>query len=175
MDDTSEKLSAAAVQDTPIGVVVVFVGNNGVCRVDLPGRVQLPQFLSGSNESAAVLARQALAQIMEYLSGKRRAFDVLIDWSAMKSFQEKVLRRTMQIPFGQAMTYGQLAAELGSAAASRAVGGALAHNPMPILIPCHRVVAANGRLTGFSAAEGIRTTQWLLELEGRQVVGEKLV
>ena len=93
----------------------------------------------------------------------------------MKPFQTKVLKRTLAIPFGQVLTYGQLATELDNPAASRAVGGALAHNPIPIIIPCHRVVAANGRLTGFSAAEGIRTKQWLLELEGRRVVGEKLV
>ena len=121
------------------------------------------------------LAQQTLQQLLEYLAGKRRSFDVPIDWTCMKPFQIKVLERTAAIPYGQALTYGQLAAELNHPAASRAVGGALARNPIPIIIPCHRVVASNGRLTGFSAAEGIRTKQWLLELEGRQVVGEKLV
>jgi len=175
LNNLNEELTFAVAEDTPVGVVVVFASSRGITRVDLPGRGSAPQQPSDADKKSFLRAEQALAQILEYLAGKRRVFDVLIDWSGMKPFQAKVLHRTMQIPAGQAMTYGQLAAEMGSPAASRAVGGALAHNPMLILIPCHRVVAANGRLTGFSAAEGIHTKQWLLELEGRQVVGEKLV
>jgi methylated-DNA-[protein]-cysteine S-methyltransferase len=71
-------------------------------------------------------------------------------------------------------TYGQIAAKLGSPKASRAVGAALAHNPLPILIPCHRVVSASGHLTGYLGQKGIEGKRRLLELEGQKIVGEKL-
>ncbi len=165
------KPCGARAENTPIGVVEVFAGILGVTGVNLAGHAQAdPRPLK---EDAA--AEAALAQILEYLAGNRKDFDLKLDCSAMKPFQLKVLKRAIAIPYGQVMTYGQIATEFSSPSASRAVGGALGHNPMPILIPCHRVVAADGRLTGFSAAEGIRTKQWLLELEGHQVVGERLL
>jgi len=86
-----------------------------------------------------------------------------------------VLDLTRQIAFGEVLTYGEIARRLGKPAASRAVGAALGRNPMPLLIPCHRVVAANRSLTGYSAADGIKTKAWLLTLEGGKVVGQKLV
>ena len=89
-------------------------------------------------------------------------------------FQREVLQLTLEIPFGEVRTYGELARTLGKSAASRAVGGALARNPLPLLIPCHRVVAATGALTGYSAASGIATKAWLLELEGHKIVSQKL-
>ena len=171
----AENISIARAEDTPIGVIVVQAGSNGLCRVDLLGHSAQKIGNKQAISSESDLARQALQQLLEYLSGQRRSFEIQIDSSSMKPFQTKVLKRTLAVPFGQVLTYGQLATELDNQAASRAVGGALAHNPISIIIPCHRVVAANGRLTGFSAAEGIRTKQWLLELEGRRVVGEKLV
>jgi len=165
------KPCGARAENTPIGVVEVFAGILGVTGVNLAGHA--PADLHPVRADAS--AEAALAQILEYLAGNRKDFDLKLDRSAMKPFQLKVLDRVIAIPYGQVMTYGQIATEFSSPAASRAVGGALGHNPMPILIPCHRVVAADGRLTGFSAAEGIRTKQWLLELEGRKVVGERLV
>jgi methylated-DNA-[protein]-cysteine S-methyltransferase len=165
------KPCGARAENTPIGVVEVFAGILGVTGVNLAGHA--PADLRPVRADAA--AEAALAQILEYLAGSRKDFDLKLDRSAMKPFQLKVLNRAIAIPYGQVMTYGQIATEFSSPAASRAVGGALGHNPMPILIPCHRVVAADGRLTGFSAAEGIRTKQWLLELEGRKVVSERLV
>jgi len=162
-------------ETTPIGCIEVQAGLNGLWRVDLLGHAFSSRNGKEIQNDQSGLARKALDQILEYLHGSRRVFDLEIDWSLMKPFQIKVLNRALQIPFGQTLTYGQLAVEFGTPAASRAVGGALAHNPLPIVIPCHRVVAANGALTGFSAAEGIRTKKWLLELEGHNVVGEKLV
>lgn len=165
------KPCGARAENTPIGVVEVFAGFLGVTGVNLAGRA--PSEVHPVKPD--VLAEAALEQLLEYLAGQRKTFDIKLDRSVLKPFQTKVLERTMTISYGDVMTYGQIAVELSSAAASRAVGGALGSNPMPILIPCHRVVAADGRLTGFSAADGIRTKQWLLELEGRKVVGERLV
>ncbi len=161
---------AARATNTLIGVVEVFAGMLGITGVNLAGHTDTVRPIIPDKS-----AEHALEQILEYLEGKRQHFDVQLDCSGMRPFQYKVLQRTLAIPFGQVVTYGQIAAEFGTTSASRAVGGALGHNPMPILIPCHRVVASDGRLTGFSAAEGIHTKQWLLELEGRKVVGERLV
>jgi len=163
--------------NTPIGCVVVTAGESGVCRVDLPGRqtsAEMSRITPNATTAAYIHASQALQEIMEYLDGKRRSFDVKLDWSGMTPYQKRVLEKTWSIPYGGIFTYGQVAQALGDVKASRATGAALGRNPMPILIPCHRVVAANGNLTGFSAADGVRTKQWLLELEGHQIVDQKL-
>lgn len=163
--------------DTPIGGVQVAAGENGLCEVSLTG----PQPIIGesvinvkSPSRACEIASLALEQILEYLSGKRIVFNVPLDWSAITPFQKHVLEAASQIPFGEIRTYGEIAKSLGNVSASRATGAALGKNPMPIIIPCHRVVAANGLLTGYSAAEGIHTKQWLLELEGHKIVNQKL-
>jgi methylated-DNA-[protein]-cysteine S-methyltransferase len=162
---------------TDIGAVRVTASAHGLLQVDLLGRNYKPE--SATKNDAPIQAQQhaqaALDQILEYLDGKRRFFDLAVDWSFLTPFQKTVLEITQFIPFGEIQTYGQIAAKLGKTSASRAVGGALGRNPMPIVIPCHRVVAANGNLTGFSAAEGIVTKQWLLELEGHKIDAQKLV
>ena len=84
----------------------------------------------------------------------------------MTAFQQRVLHLTSAIPAGALRTYGQLARDVGSPHASRAVGQALGRNPVPIVIPCHRVVGSNGRLTGYSGGRGIESKRWLLRLEG---------
>ena len=168
-------LAYSKIDLSPIGAIEVLATSAGLCQVNLLGHAPVQSTLNTIKPAESDLTRLALQQIMEYLAGQRRVFDLPMDWSTCKPFQKRVLVRALDIPFGQVMTYGQLARELSSAAASRAVGGAMAHNPIPIVIPCHRVVASDGRLTGYSAAEGVRTKQWLLELEGHKVVSEKLV
>ncbi len=160
-----------------IGAVRVTAGVHGVLQVDLLGRTHQADVASETKapQQAFQHASNAMEQILEYLDGKRKFFDLPIDWFFSTPFQKKVLEITQSIPFGELLTYGQIAAKLGKINASRAVGGALGRNPMPIIIPCHRVVAANGSLTGFSAAEGLLTKQFLLELEGHQIVAQKLV
>lgn len=162
---------------TDIGAVRVTASERGLLQVDLLGRKYKPYAAPKSESSlqAQQHASAAMEQILEYLDGKRKFFDLPIDWTLITPFQRTVLEITQFIPFGEMLTYGQIAAKLGKISASRAVGGALGRNPMPIIIPCHRVVAANGNLTGFSAAEGILTKQWLLELEGHKIVSQKLV
>jgi methylated-DNA-[protein]-cysteine S-methyltransferase len=159
--------------DSPIGRIEVSASNAGLIGVGLFGHHPAAGTLAGpslENDHS----RQTLVQILEYLNGKRKTFDSTIDWSGVTAFHRNVLIEAMKIGFGEVWTYGQLAAVLGKPAASRAIGGAMARNPIPIIIPCHRVVAADGRLTGYSAADGIATKRFLLELEGRKVVGEKL-
>jgi methylated-DNA-[protein]-cysteine S-methyltransferase len=167
----SSSLAGSWTDQTPIGTVVVYATAQGCCRVDLLGRSLR---FSQPDLSESELSRVALQQILEYLAGKRRSFELPLDDSIFTPFQRTVLTLARTIEFGQIRTYGELAQQLGKPAASRAIGGAMAHNPIPILIPCHRVVAADGRLIGYSAADGIQTKKWLLELEGHRIVGEKL-
>jgi methylated-DNA-[protein]-cysteine S-methyltransferase len=106
-------------------------------------------------------------QISEYLLGERETFDLLIDWSGLTPFQEKALRATFDIPYGEVKTYGEIASQLGNPRAARAVGRAEATNPMPLVIPCHRVIGADGGLHGYGAGQGLETKAWLLKLEAK--------
>ncbi|PKO00332.1 MAG: hypothetical protein CVU42_03945 [Chloroflexi bacterium HGW-Chloroflexi-4] len=162
---------------TDIGAVRVTASAEGILQVHLLGRTHQPKPTKKDEPSSQALdhATAALEQILEYLEGRRLFFNLPIDWSLVSTFQKQVLEITQFIPFGETLSYGQIAAKLGKPRAGQAVGGALGRNPIPIIIPCHRVVAANGNLTGFSAADGILTKTWLLELEGRKIVAQKLV
>ena len=106
---------------------------------------------------------QAERELGEYFSGTRRGFDLPLAPQGT-DFQRRVWRALQDIPYGQTRSYAQLAAAVGAPRACRAVGGANGRNPLPILIPCHRVIAADGRLAGFSA--GLERKEALLELEG---------
>lgn len=110
--------------------------------------------------------RQIGRQLREYLAGRRTRFDLPLDLRALPEFQRRVLQAALEIPRGQVMTYSQIAQSIGRPRAARAVGQALGRNPMPIVIPCHRVVAADGSLRGYSGGGGARTKAWLLALEG---------
>src|SRR3990170_852540 len=108
---------------------------------------------------------EALWQIAEYLQGERQVFDLPIDWSVLTHLQEQALRATYAIPYGQTTTYGAIAHTLGKPRAARAVGRAEATNPMPLVIPCHRVLGSDGGLHGYGAGRGLETKEWLLRLE----------
>jgi methylated-DNA-[protein]-cysteine S-methyltransferase len=167
-----------------LGWVCVAVSRDGLRSLSFtpdpreinPGR---DSSVNAPDDPLIDLALQALDQLREYLSGARRCFDLPIDWTHMRPFQQQVLRFTAAIPFGEVCTYGQVAKSLGQPGGSRAVGAALGANPIPIVIPCHRVIGADRRLHGFSAPGGIKTKAWLLELEGhnlsnhRSVVGKQ--
>jgi len=111
---------------------------------------------------------EALRQIAEYLQGQRQVFDLPVDWSVLTHFQEQALRATYAIPYGQTTTYGAIARGMGKPRAARAVGRAEATNPMPLVIPCHRVLGADGGLHGYGAGSGLETKKWLLRLEMAQ-------
>ena len=109
--------------------------------------------------------RAVAAEVEDYLSGERREFDLSIDWTGMTAFQRAALRATCAIPRGQTRTYAQIAAQIGRPRAARAVGRAEATNPLPLVIPCHRVVGTDGGLHGYGLARGLKTKAWLLEME----------
>lgn len=104
-------------------------------------------------------------ELREYLNGKRTAFTIPIDWSFLTPFQREALQAVFRIPYGETRTYIDIAREIDRPHAYRAVGAANAMNPMPIVIPCHRVLGTDGKLHGYGGGEGLPTKQWLLKLE----------
>jgi methylated-DNA-[protein]-cysteine S-methyltransferase len=109
------------------------------------------------------LDREVARQLRQYFAGRREAFDLPMALDATR-FRSKVLRAVGRIPFGRARSYGEIARAVGQPRAARAVGQAVGANPLPLLIPCHRVLAAHGRLGGFGG--GLAWKRFLLELEG---------
>jgi O-6-methylguanine DNA methyltransferase len=114
-----------------------------------------------------------LTEINEFLFGIRKSFSVEIDWRILNGFQREVLLLTVQIPFGEITTYDALAKRLGKPSAARAVGAALGTNPMPMVIPCHRVIAADNQLQGYIGGVEIKAS--LLELEGHEIENGRVV
>jgi methylated-DNA-[protein]-cysteine S-methyltransferase len=108
---------------------------------------------------------QTQQQLEDYFRGDRQAFDLPLAPSGT-AFQQQVWQRLRQIPFGQTWSYGELAQAIGQPSASRAVGAANGRNPISIIVPCHRVIASNGKLTGY--AGGVDRKQWLLEHERKR-------
>jgi methylated-DNA-[protein]-cysteine S-methyltransferase len=108
-------------------------------------------------------------QVKDYLNGERTNFEIPFDLSPLTNFQRQVLLATLQIPRGQIVTYGEIARRIGNPRSMRAVGQALGRNPIPIVIPCHRVIASDGSLGGYSGGGGLETKAKLLQLEGAQL------
>ena len=156
---------------SPIGAVFVAVSARGLrsVRFGLSER----QFVDDLRRQDGVLpvrssarAGAAARQVREYLAGRRTHFDVPVDLDAVTDFQREVLMAACQIPRGQVRTYADIARQIGRPKAARAVGQALSRNPVPIVVPCHRVLAADGSLRGYTGGGGIRTKEQLLRLEG---------
>lgn len=146
---------------TPIGAVTVSTSALGVCRIEFGSAVaSSPEVADGSADHLEV----ALTQLREYFDGDRRSFTVPIDRSGRIGFRGDVLRALEDVGYGEVVTYGDLAGRAGSERAARAVGTAMATNPIPILVPCHRVIRSGGRLGHYGAGDAAK--QWLLRLEG---------
>jgi methylated-DNA-[protein]-cysteine S-methyltransferase len=146
--------------DSPVGRLSIAEAGGAVVRIAWSDHeAGEPQAQPGETP---LLARAA-QQLSEYFAGTRRDFDLPLD-PAGTPFQRRVWTEMARIPFGATESYGALAREVGSVA--RAVGGACGANPIPIVIPCHRVVAEGGALGGFSGGTGPATKRALLELEG---------
>jgi methylated-DNA-[protein]-cysteine S-methyltransferase len=121
------------------------------------------------HEAWTPFLRRAVTELNEYFDGERQAFDMPLDLEAATDFQREVYRHLMGVAYGHVTTYGELATAIGRPELARAVGQAVGANPVPIVIPCHRVIAAEGRLGGFSG--GLETKVALLRLEGVSVDG----
>jgi len=161
-----------AIENTVLGTVWFAFSRDGLAAVGVQeSQASVRERLErmGFNQVVVDQDRLAmpLAQMNEYLNGTLRDFDIQIDWSVLTPFQQKVLQATLAIPYGQTRTYAEIARQVGKPRAARAVGRAEATNPMPVVIPCHRVIGSDGKLHGYGAGEGLATKAWLLELEGR--------
>jgi len=119
-----------------------------------------------SASSADPLLHQATEELQAYLRGSLKVFSVPLDLSELTPFQQEVLAAAALIPWGQTRTYSEVAAQIGKPKAIRAVGNALAHNPLMLFVPCHRVIGSDGKLHGFSAPQGVALKAWLLDHEG---------
>ena len=142
-----------ATQTSPFGPITVVESERGVVRIDF-AEPDLERFARRFGKSARFERRSRLSattELAEYFRGRRRVFAASLDLSHETPFREKVLRALARVGYGELVTYGELAARVGKPKASRAVGVAMATNPIPIIVPCHRVVAADGSLGGFSA------------------------
>lgn len=169
---STAQLHTAALPDTPLGPMIIQVTDHGLARIEFQETVAEDLEVDSRNLFAVTpLLLVAMEQLRDYLDGRRREFDLPIDWRGMTAFQQRVLSAALTIPYGQTSTYGDLAFELGQPGASRAVGVALGKNPMPIVIPCHRVMGNQGRLQGYSAPDGLNKKVWLLKLEGILLFG----
>lgn len=154
---------------TPVGILFVGETDKGICDVTFgqPSerryRARLLQWSPEVRRDDAALA-MAHKELRAYFAGDLNRFSLSVDLRQVTPFTARVLRETRKIRFGQVTSYGALATRIGSPNASRAVGGALGRNPVPIIIPCHRVIAQSGRLGGFTG--GLSTKRILLGLEG---------
>ena len=154
---------------SPLGPLFAAVNERGLCALDF-GRKE-SEFLQRLDNRTRLekdfkAVQRVLAQLREYFAGDRSSFNLPVDISQLTPFQRSVLDVACRIAPGQVWTYHRVAAELGRPRSSRPVGGALARNPIPIVIPCHRVVASDGSLGGYSGGSGLKAKRWLLRLEG---------
>lgn len=144
---------------TPIGKIGLSAENGALIRVFFDASGLPEQWIRDDREPVLL---EAGRQLTAYFSGGLREFDLPLA-PGVSDFAASVLRETARIPYGETVSYGGIAERIGRPAANRAVGGALNKNPLPIVIPCHRVIAANGRLNGY--AYGLDMKKMLLRLE----------
>jgi methylated-DNA-[protein]-cysteine S-methyltransferase len=162
---------AYATVDSPLGPLVVAATPRGLVRLaytgsrgqdevleDLAGRLS-PRILEAPER-----LDEARRELDEYFDGRRSGFDLPIDWSLTHGFTGKVLRQTARIGFGKTSTYAEVASRAGSPRAVRAAGNALGANPIPVVVPCHRVLRTGGALGGYTG--GVERKEFLLRLEG---------
>jgi methylated-DNA-[protein]-cysteine S-methyltransferase len=145
---------------TPRGLVRLSYGNEPVAdTLDELSRVVSPRILRSGRRTD-----QARRELDEYFTGRRRQFTTPVDWSLTRGFTRGVLSATARVPYGETASYGEVAAEAGSPRAARAAGNALSANPIPIVVPCHRIIHGDGRLGGYTG--GLDRKMFLLKLEG---------
>ena len=156
--------------DTPIGRLLVAATPRGLAYVSFPEAPEdavlegLARRLSPRMLEAPQRLDEVRRELEEYFEGKRRRFEVPLDWSLTRGFHRSVLRTTARIDYGHVRSYAEVAARAGSPRAVRAAGNALGANPIPVIVPCHRVVRTGGGLGGYGG--GVDRKEYLLRLEG---------
>ena len=160
---------AYELHDTPVGRLLIAVTEHGVCQIhydaDPDAEAERLARLFGSRVLRSPRPTdEARRQLDEYFAGTRREFDLEVDLRPAREFGRDVLEQLARVPYGELTTYGTLAARAGRPRAARAVGTVMNRNPVPIVLPCHRVVGSSGSLVGY--AGGLDRKRTLLELEG---------
>jgi len=160
------------VVDSPVGALLVAATPRGVCRIsyDADPEAQAERLARGYGSRVLRTPRavdDVKRELDEYFDGRREAFDLSLDLTGAAGFTHDVLRELARVPFGEVTTYGRLAARVGRPRAARAVGTVMNRNPIPIVLPCHRVVGSTGSLVGY--AGGLERKEQLLRLEGARL------
>ena len=158
------------IMTSPVGRLLLHASHERLTGLVILADTGVPKVAAAVAAMAAVdrghpVLQQAVEQLEQYFAGHRQLFRLPLDLTKLPAFTRQILATLQSVPFAETLTYGDLAARAGYPRAARAVGQAMAQNPVPLLVPCHRVLAADGRLTGFSAAGGTTTKAWLLALE----------
>lgn len=162
---------AYTVEDSPVGPLLLAATRRGLVELGYEGEKELDAYLErlAAKVSPRVLEAPARLdpvrrELDEYFEGRRTEFDVPLDWSLTKGFTRRILRATAKVPYGAVSTYRQMAAKAGNDRAVRAAGNALGANPIPIVVPCHRILRTGGSLGGYGG--GLPRKEFLLRLEG---------
>ncbi len=153
--------------DSPFGQLLVATSERGLCRISFDPEPEAEvERLAGTFGLRVLRARldEPRRELDEYFEGRRREFDLPIDLGSVPDFHRIVLGELSRVPFGEVTTYGTLAARAGRPRAARAVGTVMNRNPIPIVLPCHRVVGSSGKLVGYGG--GLDRKEFLLRLEG---------
>jgi methylated-DNA-[protein]-cysteine S-methyltransferase len=155
--------------DSPVGTLLVAATERGLARIAYdaePDREveQLAHTFGVRVLRSPAPIERARRELNEYFDGRRRKFDLPVDLALLADFNRLVLRELARVPYGEVVTYGELAARAARPRAARAVGSVMNRNPLPIVLPCHRVIGANGKLVGY--AGGLERKEALLRLEG---------
>jgi methylated-DNA-[protein]-cysteine S-methyltransferase len=155
--------------DSPVGTLLVATTDRGLCRIAYDAEPEREVDRLATTFGIRVLRStrpidQARRQLDEYFAGSRQRFDLAVDLALLADFNRRVLRELARVPYGEVVTYGELAARAARPRAARAVGTVMNRNPLPIVLPCHRVIGANGKLVGY--AGGLERKESLLRLEG---------
>jgi len=159
-----------ATADSPFGPLLLATTGLGLVRVAFPEEdtdsvlERLARRISPRIVETPAPLEEARRELEEYFAGDRQSFELPLDWTLVSRFGRRVLDATAEIPYGGVLSYAEVAAEAGSPRGSRAAGNALGSNPMPIVVPCHRVLRTGGALGGYGG--GLDRKRWLLELEG---------
>jgi methylated-DNA-[protein]-cysteine S-methyltransferase len=160
---------AYASAETPLGPVLVAATEGGLVRVGLPNQEpdsvleELAARISPRVLEDPARLDEARRELEEYFEGRRRSFDLAVDWQLARGFRRRVLRELAGIPYGETRTYAEIAARAGSPRAHRAAGSACGTNPVPLVIPCHRVVRSGGQIGNYGG--GPEMKEYLLRLE----------
>jgi methylated-DNA-[protein]-cysteine S-methyltransferase len=162
--------------DSPVGRLLVAATERGLCRIayDAEPEQELERLARAFGVRVLRSSKPidaARRELDEYFEGSRRRFDLPVDVALLADFNRRVLGELARVPYGEVVTYGELAARAARPRAARAVGTVMNRNPLPIVLPCHRVIGANGKLVGY--AGGLESKEQLLRLEGAMLYGQR--